>query len=78
MAILAWNDQRNRENSLKTRLQLAPLNPMIHAQFDKENENYERRDAARTEKAKRETINEKIKHPRRKSSRMSRRRQAIT
>jgi hypothetical protein len=78
MAILAWNDQRNWKHSLKTRLQLAPLNPMIHAQFDKESENYERRDAARREKEKREKINKKRRHPRTESSQMSRRRQAIT
>jgi hypothetical protein len=54
MVILTWDDQRNSKNSLRTRLQLAPLNPKIQPQLDKESEKNERRNAARRKKDPRE------------------------
>jgi hypothetical protein len=60
-AILTWNDQRKRKNSQRTRLQLAPLNPKIQPQLDKEGEDYERRNAAPREKENPEKTNEKAR-----------------
>jgi hypothetical protein len=61
MAIMAWNDQRNWKNSLRTCLQLVPLKRKIQVQWDKESEEYERRNETCREKETREKISEKIR-----------------